>query len=74
MSGLMQNEKGQTSAMRVMAVPAVCAGIATVLASVVGMFLRIPDAVLMAYAGIALAGLSFGGKAIQARAEHGPGG
>lgn len=68
-SGLFQAPNGKVSAMRVIVVPAATVATAGLIASIVGFFLRIPDAVEMAavLAGVDIA--AFGLKWAQAKVE-----
>ena len=64
-----QDDKGNISAGRIMAVPVVFLGCGVVIASVIAMFQSNPDAIAMGGIGLGMIGAGLGGKSIAKRME-----
>lgn len=62
-----QDREGSTSSMRIMAMMSTVTGCAAVIASIVGLFMRIPEAATIGTIGAGMAGLGEVSKAWQAK-------
>ncbi len=64
-----EKTEGHTSSMRIMAMMSTVTGCLTVLAGVVGMFLKLPESIAISGVGAGMAGLGELSKAWQAKGE-----
>ena len=68
---LLQDDAGNSSLMRVLALPTAVIGWAGFGAGMVGMFLKLPDAAVGMSLSVAMVGFALGGKAAQKKFENG---
>jgi hypothetical protein len=64
-----EESEGVVSAMRIMAMIAVCAGVIVCMCGAVGMLLHIPESVAIAGSGAGVIGVAIGAKAYQTKNE-----